>query len=350
MGDYVRRRNWIVTAGAVATVGVLLGTVGMITPASAAATGIEIKITGGGDAKGKVGDKPTVGFEVRNNTKQTLPINAVVVTVQVNGNAQLDPAEFPNDRCQMNGNRTAANCRPANPIESGKTVQGSFHVILTKAGNAQGTVSVKPGNSSDRFSVQVTGGASPTATTKSPTPRASRSQTAAPTEDLGDQTFAPPEAGNGAVPLAEDSPKTTKTSGGMSFGFWIGIFAIVAALGLVGSLFYFRRKDRGEPDTGMHPIVPAAAGYRPDGGGYQAPPATYGSPGGHQQDNYQPGGYQQGGYQQPDGYPPSGGQPGGYQSPPSGPTQVINPQMAPPPPNPPPSNDQTVMFRRPEDM
>lgn len=342
-------RHWIATAGAVAAAGVLVTTVGFAPPAGAAVAGLEIKTTR--EVQGKVGDKVAVGFEVTNRSKIDAPANDVIITIQAPGNAQLDPADYPQPRCgQISGGRTV-NCHPGGPIAAGKSVQGSFKIVLKTAGNGNGRVAVKPGSSNDAFGVQVTGGPSPTAT-KSPTARASRSQTAAPTDTAGDQTIAPPEAGNGAVPLAEDPPKTTKTSGGMSFGFWVGIVAIVAALGLVGSLFYFRRKDRGEPDTGMHSIVPAPAGYQPGGGYAPAAPTVYGSPpagqgdygqGGYGQGGYAQGGHAQGGHPQQGVYPPAGYPP----APAPGPTQVINPGAA---QSPPPSNDQTVMFRRPEDM
>ncbi|WP_330186305.1 hypothetical protein KZZ52_09095 [Dactylosporangium sp. AC04546] len=319
MGNLRALRRWSATAAAVAALGVPVGAIALAIPAQAAASGLDIKVTNS-NIQGKPGDKVSVGFQVTNRGREEAKGDEVIVAITVPSQAQLDPADYSDNCGQINGGR-AVRCRLGKDIPAGKSAGGSFKFVLKTGGNGQGAVAVQPGNANDRFTVRVSG-ASPS---KTPSGKASSSAAAEPTVEA-----APPEAGNGAIPQAEDPPKRkTSDSGGLSFGFWVGIFAIVAALGLVGSLFYFRRKDKREPDTGMHPVVPAPGGlHRPP------TPTTYGSP----QGNY---GSPQGGY----GPPQGGYEPPGYGG---APTTVINPGYPPPPQQ--GGNDQTVIFRRPGDI
>ncbi|MFB9185099.1 hypothetical protein ACFFX1_43855 [Dactylosporangium sucinum] len=313
MGNLRALRRWSATATAVAAFGVPVGAVALALPAQAAPNGLDIKVTNS-NIQGKPGDKVSVSFQVTNRSREDVNGDDVIVAITVPPQAQLDPADYQDNCGQINGGR-AVRCRLGKDIEPGKSAGGSFKFVLKTGGNGQGTLAVQPGNANDRFTVRVSG-ASPS---KSPSAKASSS--AEPTADV---EVVPPEAGNGAIPQAEDPPtKKTSDSGGLSFGFWVGIFAIVAALGLVGSLFYFRRKDKQEPDTGMHPVVPAPGGYRPP-----PTPTTYGSPAG--------------------GYPP----PAGYGGAPTTVINPVNPGYPPPPPVPPQhgGNDQTVIFRRPGDL
>ncbi|UWP84405.1 hypothetical protein [Dactylosporangium fulvum] len=352
-------RRWRATVTAVAALGMAATTGGLVlitgpSPALAAPTGLEIKASR--EVQGKPGDKVSIGYEITNRGKEPVAADDVVIALVVPSNAQLDPADYPRPECGAISSGRAVNCHPSGEIKAGKTVRGSFRIVLKSGGNASGRVTVRPGNSNDTFAVRVAGGPS---ATKSPSGRASRSASAEPTDTASDVVIAPPEAGNGAIPQAEDPPTTkTSDSGGRSFGFWIGIVAILAALGLVGSLFYFRRKDREESDTGMHPAVPAPAGHAAQAYGTPTPTTygstTYGSTyggGRHVQDN--PGFGAQSGATTVFASPPAGGSTYGSPAPqpPAPGVPPVAPHRPPVPPQAGPGgNDQTVIFRRPDDI
>lgn len=269
--------------------------------------------------QGKIDDKVTVRFTVENSTD--LPIAGLTVDVLAPGNAIIDPADNPT--CTIGSAGRAASCHSNASLAAKKSAKGGIVLTVKSAGQAAGRVSVRTGNS-DNFAVRTIGGPTPTASTKTPKP--SKGASATDTFAPPDETMAPPVAGNGAIPQSTTEQATTNTSGGgRSMGFWIGIVAIVGALGLVGSLFYFRRKDRDDPDTGMHPVVPAPTGFPAAGYGQ---PQTYGQP-----DSY--------------GQPQTYGQPTqvinpAFGQPPAGPTQIVNPG---PPPG---AADQTITFQRPD--
>ncbi|UWZ38420.1 hypothetical protein Drose_09345 [Dactylosporangium roseum] len=343
-------RRWRVAVTAVAAFGMAAASGGLVlitgpSPALAAPAGLEIKASR--EVQGKPGDKASIGYEITNRTKEDIPENTVVVALAVPANAQLDPADFEDMECGAISNGRAVNCRLPNEIAKGKSVRGSFKIALKSGGNGSGRIGVRGGNA-ETFAVRVAGGPSPTKSAS----KASSSATAEPTDAASDVVIAPPEAGNGAIPQAEDPPAAkTGDSGGLSFGFWVGIVAILAALGLVGSLFYFRRKDREEPDTGMHPAMPGPAA----GQAYGTPtPTTYGSTygrGQHAQDD--PGFGAQSGATTVFPSPPAGGST--YGSPaPQPPVPGVPPAAPHRPPVPPPAgpggSDQTVIFRRPGDL
>ncbi|MFG2037107.1 hypothetical protein [Dactylosporangium sp. NPDC048998] len=293
------------------------------TPAWAADT-LEIKVDG--NVQGKVGDKIQIHFTVKNATKA--PVNGLTVTVQTPNNAIIDPAD--NQGCNVGPAGRAASCHSDATVAPDKTVSGQIVLTAKTAGQGRGQIRVERGNS-DNFMLRISGGPTPTRSGRGSS--ASASETPA----LPDETLEPPVAGNGVAvqPTASSATSRASDGGGLSAAFWIGIVAIVGALGLVGSLFYFRRKDRQDPDTGMHPVVAAPAGF-PSGGGY-GQPATYGSPAA------QP-------YVAPPGsFPPPSGPTQvinpGFGGQPSGPTQIINPNG---PGQPPAGGDQTVIFRRPD--
>ncbi|HTJ37690.1 MAG TPA: hypothetical protein VL738_31040 [Dactylosporangium sp.] len=313
MGDVRGLRRWSATVATVAAVGVgtFAGAVALAGPAWAADI---FKVTVQPERlEGKVGEKATLQFSVENISKE--PATGLTVMLTTPGNATADPADNPG--CEVGPGGRTVTCRSNGTLGPGKSGGGRFTMKLNRAGSGNGSVRVANGKGAG-FNLRVTGGPSATPTKKS---SASASETPA----LGDETLAPPEAGGQViVPSTEGATSRTSDSGGLSFGFWVGIVAIVGALGLVGSLFYFRRKDRQEPDTGMHPVVPGPGGgygpAQPTTYGSPAAPTTYGSPHGSFPPPVDP--YQQGGA-----------------------TQIINPGG---PGQPPPGNDQTVTFRRPE--
>ncbi|MFC4044008.1 hypothetical protein ACFO1B_36780 [Dactylosporangium siamense] len=317
-------------------------------PAHAAttpATDIETTVDNG-NIQGKAGAKTAVGFEVSNRGDIKV---AVGITIRVPGNTQIESA---GDCTVVGGNRTAATCTKA--LDAKQSFKGSIQVVLRTAGEGNGGVDArittqkvndsKPGNNAAQFKIRVTGASATPSASKST--RASRSASADPAA-TSDEIIAPPEAGNGAIP--RDDPKTTvsKDSGGLSFGFWIGVVAIVAALGLVGSLFYFRRKDRLEPDTGVFNLP--AAGH--DQATSVITPGVYGSPAAPAGAAFQGGqGYGQ-------GFPPGQGAPGGPNvyggppaAPPAGPPAAGFPPAGGPPAPAPGANDQTIIMRRPDDL
>ncbi|MGI5244406.1 hypothetical protein [Dactylosporangium sp. CA-139066] len=281
---------------------------------------------------GKVGDTVTVSFGIRNVSDKTAVSN-LLLAVQAPANAV---AEASNGCDVVQGGRLRCALGDLGP---GKTLNGAVSLTIKSPGNGSGRLTVSDGVrplDTAGFAVRAAGPNASASATKKPSKGPSGSVSDEPS--LPDETLAPPVAGNGAIPQSNDAApaRTTSDSGGMSAGFWIGIVAIVGALGLVGSLFYFRRKDRNEPDTGMHPVVPA-----PAGGFGAGQPSTYGTPAAPPpyqsfpppQDPYQAGATQI-------------VQPGGFgAAPPSGPTQIINPGG---PGQPPAAGDQTVTFRRPE--
>jgi hypothetical protein len=285
---------------------------------------------------GKVGDTVTVSFGLRNVSDKT-PVANLRVTVQAPGNAVVEAG----GGCQVGQGGRVAVCEQAGTLGPGKTVNRSVQLTIKSAGNGGGRLTVSEGTKpldTAGFSIRATGANASASATKKPSKGPSGSVSDEPS--LPEGTLAPPVAGNGAIPQSDAAAnRTSSDGGGLSAGFWIGIVAIVGALGLVGSLFYFRRKDRDEPDTGMHPVVPAPGGYPggPGGGFGAVQPATYGTPAAPPpyqsfpppQDPFQSGG------------PTQVVHPGGY----GAPTQIVNPGG---PGQPPPGNDQTVTFRRPD--
>ncbi|MDG6109505.1 hypothetical protein Daura_09390 [Dactylosporangium aurantiacum] len=334
--DAAHRRVAAAAALAVAVGAGVFGALAAARPAHAATAEADIEAkVGDGSVQGKAGEKTSVGFQVENHGKIDV---AVVVTIRVPSNAQIESA----GSCAVASNRTVASCQ-AN-LKAGASANGSIQLVLRSGGEGEGSVVArlaanqrvtdpKPGNNDAKFKLRVTGASATASPSKST--RASRSASAEPT-GTSDEVIAPPEAGNGAIPREDPTTKPVSDSGGLGFGFWIGVIAIVAALGLVGSLFYFRRKDRLEPDTGVfqRPNIgqdnptsvitpgvygsPAAPSYQGGPGGsnvYGAPPAP------------------------PAGFPPAASP--GF------------PPAAPPPPGMPPApgaNDQTVLMRRPDDL
>jgi hypothetical protein len=303
-----------------------LGTLVVAQPAHAAPAEADIEVKAGSGVQGKAGDKSRIGFQVTNHGKVNA---AVVVVVTVPENVQIESA----GACPVAGNRRSATCTTT--LRGGGSANGSLQLVLRSGGEGEGTVTAnlapnqevtdpKRGNNTDAFKIRVAGGSASPAPSKST--RASRSASAEPTGTT-DEVLAPPQAGNGAIPRAEPTTKPVSDSGGLGFGFWIGVVAIVAALGLVGSLFYFRRTDRLEPDTGVFHL-PGAGQDRPT---TVITPGVYGSPAAP---SYQ-------------GGPGYGGQgtPGG--------SNVYGAPPPPPPPGIPPapgSNDQTILMRRPDDL
>jgi hypothetical protein len=304
---------------------------------------IETKV-GNGNIQGKAGAKTAIGFQVTNHGKIKV---AVAITIRVPGNTQIESA----GDCAVGGNRTTAACAKA--LEPGQSVTESVQVVLRTAGEGNGVVDSKittqkvsdpkPGNNAAAFKIRITGASATPSASKST--RASHSASADPAS-TSDEDIAPPEAGNGAIP--RDEPKTTvsKDSGGLSFGFWIGVVAIVAALGLVGSLFYFRRKDRLEPDTGVFNLPTAGR----DQATSVITPSVYGSPAAPAGAAFQSGqGYGQ-------GFPAGHGAPGGSNvygvppAPPAGPPMAGPPAAGFPPAPAPGANDQTIIMRRPDDL
>jgi hypothetical protein len=369
-------RRWCAAAGAAAVVGVGLVTVAA-TPAWAADP-LELRIDN--SVQGKVGDKVQVRFTVKNVSKA--PVNGLVVGVTAPNNAVLDAGDNPG--CTVGGGGHAASCRSNAALAADKSVSGSIVLVVKTAGQANGRMAVEHGNAAN-FALRAVGGPSPSVTKTTAKPSKTSSLSASETPGLADDaSFAPPDAGNGVniQPTVAQNANRTSSGGGMSLGLIVGIVAIVGALGLIGSLFYFRRKDRSEPDTGMHPVVPAPDGYPPSPGYGQ--PSTYGQPGGGygQPNSYgQPSSYgQPNDYGQPGGYGQSGAQPGGstygeptsygqpsaygspaaatqminpsFGGPPpaSGPTQVIPPGPPDPDPKAPTGNDRTVVFRLPDGL
>ena len=310
----MRARRGISAAALAVAVGAgMFGALAVTGPAQAAPAEADIEVRADDSAQGKAGEKANVGFEVENLDDDDDV--AVVVTIRAPANAQIESA----NPCKVVPNRTAATCQGT--LKHGQKLKGTIRLVLRTGGDSEGSIVArlaagqrvsdpKPGNNDAKFKVKVTGG--------SPTPskstRASQSASADPAATSTEE-IAPPEAGNGAIPREE--PKTTpvKDEGGLSFGFWIGVVAIVAALGLVGSLFYFRRKDRLEPDTGVFQL-PNAGGDNPTS---VIPPYSGGSTV----------------YGSPAAPPPPAGPPG--------------PPVPPPVPGP-GNNDQTILMRRPDDL
>jgi hypothetical protein len=287
----------------------------------------------GGGVQGKAGEKKAVGFQVTNHGKVAV---TVVVRVGVRGStAQIESAES----CNVAATGTAATCQ----LKAGGSATGSIQILLRTAGESEGSITAsiagqqatdpKPGNNVDTFKVRVTGAsASPSKST-----RASRSATAEPTGGASDEVIAPPEAGNGAIPQDEANKTPVKDESGLSFGFWVGVVAILAALGLVGSLFYFRRKDRLEPDTGVFHL-PNAGHDNPTS---VITPGVYGSP-------PPPPAFQGGSNVY--GAPPAPAPPPPAFPPPSFPPPSFPPPAGPPGMSPPGANDQTILMRRPDDL
>ncbi|WP_426510891.1 hypothetical protein ACPPVO_09735 [Dactylosporangium sp. McL0621] len=320
-------RRWSAAAGAVAAFGV--GLIAFAATPAWAADQLELKVANA-NVQGKVGDKVQVGFTIKNNTKQ--PITGLTVVVTAPGNAVLEAGDNPG--CAVGGAGHAATCRSNGTLAAGKSANGAIALTVKTAGQAAGRIAVEGGNA-DNFQLRAVG-PTPSATTKSAKPTKTSSLSASETPGLTEEgSFAVPEAGNG-VAIATTDAGTNKTSGsggGMGLGLWVGIIAIVGALGLIGSLFYFRRRDRSEPDTGMHPVVPAPQGF------YGGPaPTTYGSP--------PPPAY---GAPPPQTYGPPAAQTQminpNFGGAPGGPTQIIQPD-----PNAGPGDDRTVTFRRPDDL
>ncbi|MEV0127249.1 hypothetical protein AB0H83_02095 [Dactylosporangium sp. NPDC050688] len=319
-------RRIAAAALAVAVGAGLAGALVAARPAHAVTTeaDIEAKVRDG-SIQGKAGEKASVGYQVENHGKIDV---AVAITIRVPGNAQIESA----GSCTVADSRTAATCQAT--LKAGASANGSIRLLLRSGGEGEGTISARfaanqkvtdprPGNNDDKFKLRVTGASA----SASKSTRASRSASAEPT-GTSDEVIAPPEAGNGAIPRADPTTKPVSDSGGLGFGFWIGVIAIVAALGLVGSLFYFRRKDRLEPDTGVFHL-PGAGQDRPTS---VITPGVYGSPA-----------------------PPSyqGGPGYGGQGAPGGSNVYGAPPAPPPPPGIPPapgSNDQTILMRRPDDL
>ncbi|WP_433057830.1 hypothetical protein [Dactylosporangium sp. CS-033363] len=316
-------RRWSVAAGAAAVLGV--GMIAVAATPAWAADPLEIKVDN--SVQGKVGDKVQVRFTIKNNTKQ--PIANVTVVVQAPGNAVMEAGDNPG--CQIGSAGRGASCK-GGTLAADKSGNGAITLTVKTAGQATGRIAVEHGNAGN-FALRATGGPTPSATKTSAKPTKTSTLNASDSPTLsGDETFAPPEAGNGVAIQATSDQAARNTSGsggGLGFGLWVGIIAIVGALGLIGSLFYFRRKDRDEPDTGMHPVVPGPHGYPGGPGAYAPPPqpTTYGSP--------QPATYGNPGAATQMIQPNFGAQPG----PQSGPTQVIRPAA-----------DQTVVFHRPDDL
>ncbi|WP_433217122.1 hypothetical protein ACQP00_09070 [Dactylosporangium sp. CS-047395] len=318
-------RRWSVAAGAAAVLGV--GMIGVAATPAWAADPLQIKVSDG-SVQGKVGDKVQVRFTIKNNTKQ--PIANVTVVVTAPANAVLEQGDNPG--CAIGSAGRAASCK-GGTLAAEKSGSGAITLTVKTAGQAGGRIAVEHGNA-DNFALRATGGPTPSATktTAKPTKTSTLNASDSPTL-TGDETFAPPEAGNGVAiqPTSDQAVRNTSgTGGGLGFGLWVGIIAIVGALGLIGSLFYFRRKDRNEPDTGMHPVVPGPSGYPGGPGAYAPPPqpTTYGSP--------QPTTYGNPAAATQMINPNFGAQPGAQ----PGPTQVIRPGAA----------EQTVVFRRPDDL
>ncbi|MEV0560003.1 hypothetical protein [Dactylosporangium sp. NPDC050588] len=311
------RRRISAAALAVAVGAGMFGALAVTGPAQAAPAEADIEARADGSAQGKAGEKASVGFEVENHDDADV---VVVVTIRAPSNAQIESA----NPCKVVPNRTAATCQGT--LKGKQKINGTIQLVLRTGGDGEGSIVAriaanqrvsdpKPGNNDAKFKVKVTG-ASPT---PSKSVKSSRSASADPAATSTEE-IAPPEAGNGAIPREE--PKTTpvKDEGGLSFGFWIGVVAIVAALGLVGSLFYFRRKDRLEPETGVFQL-PNAGGDNPTSviPPYQGGSTVYGSPAA------------------PPPGPPGPPFPPGPPGPPSGPPAPGN-------------NDQTILMRRPNDL
>lgn len=370
-------------AAALATGG--FGSLVVAQPAHAATAEADIEAkVGNTNIQGKAGAKTSVGYQVTNHGKIDV---GVTVTIQVPGNSEIESA----GNCTVGGNRRAASCQLT--MKANASVNGAFQVVLKTAGEGDGGVVArispnqkvtdpKSGNDVARFKVRVTGASATPSASKSS--RASRSASADPTA-TSDEVIAPPEAGNGAIPREDPKTPVSDNSGGLSFGFWIGVFAIVAALGLVGSLFYFRRKDRLEPDTGVFNL-PTAGHDNPTSvitpGVYGSPaagPAFQNGPGFQNGAGFQNApAFQNGaGYGQPygQGSPAGQGAPGapggsnvyGASAGPQAAAPIVPPAAVPPPAIPPaippvappaggpaaPSpgaNDQTIIMRRPDDL
>ncbi|WP_432836688.1 hypothetical protein [Dactylosporangium sp. CA-092794] len=278
----------MVTAAAVGVAA--FGVSALVATPAWAADPLEIRVDN--SVQGKVGDKIPVRFTVKNNTKQ--PVAGITVVMQAPANAVVDGADNPG--CSVGGGGRAVSCRSTEALAAGRSAAGQIVITARTAGQAGGRVQVEHGNA-DNFVLRASGGPTPTASGREK-PSRTASASVSDTPAFPDETLAPPQAGNGAIPQTTTEPATNRASsggGGLSIGFWIGIVAIVGALGLVGSLFYFRRKDRDDPDVDPPPF---------------GQPATYGTPGVY-------------------GSPPQ-----------SSPTQVIGPQGG--------GADQTVIFRRPD--
>ncbi|GAA1517628.1 hypothetical protein GCM10009827_035810 [Dactylosporangium maewongense] len=316
-------RRIAAVALAAAFAGGVLGTLAVAQPAHAAPAEADIEAKAGNGVQGKAGDKSRIGFQVANHGKVNA---AVVVVVTVPENVQIESA----GSCQVSGR--SATCTTT--IRGGASANGSVQLVLRTGGEGEGRVVArlapnqevsdpKPGNNTDTFKIRVVGSASPS---PSKSVKSSRSASADPAATSTEE-IAPPEAGNGAIPREEPKTAPVKSEGGLSFGFWIGVVAIVAALGLVGSLFYFRRRDRLEPDTGVYQL-PNAGGDNPTSviPPYQGGSNVYGSP----------------------AAPPPG--PPGPPFPPGPPGPPLGPPSGPPVPPPPGNNDQTILMRRPNDL
>ncbi|WP_327005544.1 hypothetical protein OHA72_63065 [Dactylosporangium sp. NBC_01737] len=315
---------------------------------------IETKI-GNNTIQGKAGAKTSIGFQITNHGKVDV---GVTITIQVPANTEIESA----GNCNVGGNRRAASCQVT--MKASASVNGSVQVVLRTAGEGNGSVVAKlsanqkvtdpkPGNDSEGFRVRVTGASATPSASKST--RASRSASADPT-GTSDEVIAPPEAGNGAIPREDPKTPVSSDSGGLSFGFWIGVVAIVAALGLVGSLFYFRRKDRLEPDTGVFNL-PTAGHDHPTS---VITPGVYGSPAApapagpafQSAQNYGGQGYGQS-FQPGQGAPAGPSVYGAPAAPPIAPpigSRPAGPPVGPPPASGPGANDQTIIMRRPDDL
>jgi hypothetical protein len=343
-----RRAAAIWVAATVAASG--FGSLVVAQPAHAATAEADIEArVGNGNLQGKAGAKVAVGYQVTNHGKIDV---GVTVTIQVpQPFAEIESAAG----CAVGANRRAASCQLT--MKAGASANGSVQIVLRAAGEGDGGIVAKlsnqkitdpkPSNDSARFKVRVTGASATPSASKST--RASRSASADPA-GTSDEIIAPPEAGNGAIPRDEPKTEVTNKSGGLSFGFWIGVVAIVAALGLVGSLFYFRRKDRLEPDTGVFNL-PAVGHDNPTS---VITPGVYGSPAAPAPafQNAQ----QYGGQSYGQGFQPGQGALGGPSvygapaAPPAGPPLSGPPPVGPPSAPAPSANDQTIIMRRPDDL
>ncbi|MEV4511880.1 hypothetical protein AB0K00_23285 [Dactylosporangium sp. NPDC049525] len=339
---------WVAVAVAAGGFGSLV----VAQPAHAATAEADVEArVGGNTVQGKVGAKVAVGYQITNHGKIDV---GVAVTIQAPRNAEIESAAG----CAVGGNRRIASCQiPA--LKAGASVNGSFQLVLRTAGEddsgdvtakiaTQKVTDPKPGNNGAGFKTRVTGASATPSASKST--RASRSASADPT-GTSDEVIAPPEAGNGAIPRDDPKTQVSNDTGGLSFGFWIGVVAIVAALGLVGSLFYFRRKDRLEPDTGVFNL-PTAGRDNPTSvitpGVYGSPAAAPAGPAFQNAQNYGGQGYGQG-FQPGQGAPGASGVYGAQAAPPVGPPLAGPPPAGPPAPAP-GANDQTIIMRRPDDL
>ncbi|MET7426271.1 hypothetical protein [Dactylosporangium sp. NPDC005555] len=314
-------------------------------PAHAATAEVDIEAKmSGNNFQGKVGAKVSVGYQIINHGNVDVAVN---VAIRVPQNTEIESA----GACQVAGNRRTATCQLPK-VARGSSAGNTIQVVLRTAGDGdggsvvarlapnQGANDPKDSNNKDDFKIRVAAASATPSASKST--RSSRSASADPT-GTSDEVVAPPEAGNGAIPREDPTKAPVSSSGGLGFGFWVGVVAIVAALGLVGSLFYFRRKDRLEPDTGVFHLPPMPGNDNPTS---VIAPGVYGSPAAGP------------GFQGSPGGPSVYGAPAGAPPPPAFPPPAFPPPAFPPPAGPPAgapgpgpgANDQTIIMRRPDDL